>query len=371
MTHNLDKEYYKNDIEFEGQDTLELTAMPNQVNMDTRIRTSRESMSIFDLIHKIKREIIISRPDFQGFFIWNENDCSELIESILLSIPIPIIYLFENEEGQWQVIDGLNRITAIENYYFGNMKLKGLTLLPELNGMYFHDIPKYLQAKFEDYVLNTYIIQPPTPEAVKFIIFERINRGGQLRNKQEIRHALYQGKVTALLECLVNTKEFKLATGGRVNTTRMKDRYLVLRFISFYLLKTNKLTDIEYHSDMDSFLAFVMRFINNKASENLLEEIKSIFINSMRKIYEILGDNAFRFSPKDSGNLRAVNMGLFEMLTFAFSIMDMSKVHFKDVVKIVNDYKERIDKENTLTGNIDSKKTVDIRFDIAFKIAKG
>lgn len=335
MTDNLDKKI----IEFEGQDTLELTDMPNHVNMDTQIRTSKESMPIFDLIHKIQRKRIISQPDFQGFFIWSDNDCSEFIESILLSIPIPIIYLFENEDGQRQVIDGLNRITAIEKYYSGSMNLKGLTLFPELNGMAFNDMPRHLQAKFEDYILNVYIIQPPTPEIVKFIIFERINRGGHQRNKQELRHALYQGKVTGLLEYLVNTEEFKLATGGGVNPIRMKDRYLVLRFIGFYLLKMGKLNDIEYHSDIDAFLALIMRFINSKASDDLLEEIKGIFISSMKCIYEIFDGNAFRFNPKNTGNLRPVNMGLFEMLTFAFSIMNKLNIDFDYAIKIINDYR--------------------------------
>lgn len=81
----------------------------------------------------------------------------------------------------------------------------------------------------------------PTPEYVKFNIFERVNRSGINLNKQEMRHALYQGKATKLIKDLAEHESFRLATGNGVKSERMRDRYLVLRFVGFYLLVTNQM----------------------------------------------------------------------------------------------------------------------------------
>ena len=93
-----------------------------------------------------------------------------------------------------------------------------------------------MQTKIEDYQIIAHVIQPPTPDRIKFDIFDRVNRAGTQLNKQEIRNALYQGNATQLLSQLCQTSEFAEATeNGFAKEVRMKDRYIVLRFIAFYL----------------------------------------------------------------------------------------------------------------------------------------
>ncbi|MCI5189067.1 MAG: DUF262 domain-containing protein, partial [Candidatus Electrothrix sp. AS4_5] len=178
-------------IEIENQDELELTAHPHPMGTDTQIRIAKEQSSVFELLRREKRGDLVLAPDFQRKNVWPPKHQSELIESILMGIPIPLIYLFENEEGVRQIIDGKQRITALKRFFDNELALTDLSMLPDLKGKKFENIAPLLQAKLEDYQLHSYVIQPPTPEYVKFNIFERVNRGGINLNKQEMRHALY------------------------------------------------------------------------------------------------------------------------------------------------------------------------------------
>jgi len=368
MTQNTDNT--DNEIEFEGQDELELTTPPHQMGTDTRIRIAKEQSSVFELLRKEKRGQVVLSPDFQRKDVWDRKHKSELIESVLMGIPVPLIYLFEDENGVRQIIDGKQRITALKLFLENEYALTELSMLPKLKGLKFNDIDPFLQAKLEDYQLNTYVIQPPTPEYVKFNIFERVNRGGINLNKQEMRHALYQGKVTTLLEELANSNEFKQATGAGVKSNRMRDRYLILRFIGFYLLRTGQLKNIEYSSDIDAFLASVMKFINTKLADEIIEHTKQVCLFGLSNVYQLLGTEAFRFKAKGGGNRRPVNMGLFEMLVFSFCYVQASSVSSADAIKVVAEYKQLIDDQDLFAGIIDSATYVNMRFDIANEIIK-
>lgn len=356
------------EIEFEGQDDLDLTSHPHPMGIDTPVRIAKEQSSVFELLRREERGALVLSPDFQREDVWKTKDKSELIESILIGIPIPLIYLFEDEEGIRQVIDGKQRITALKKFLKGEFALFGLSMLAHLNGKKFLEIPPLLQAKLEDYQLHTYIIQPPTPELVKFNIFERVNRGGVKLNKQEMRHALYLGKATQLIEELAKSENFKLATGTDIKPKRMRDCYLVLRFVGFYLLMTNQLSGIQYRSDIDDFLAMVMKFLNTKASDELLEQVKYACELGMNNVYQVLGSEAFRFQSKKGGKKRPVNMGLFEMLVFSFCYIVAKTCNKEKAMCVVDKYKLEIDEEGFFSNSIDTTEHVNKRFKISMQI---
>jgi len=357
-------------MEIEAQDELELTGPPYPAVIDTQVRIAKEQSSVFEFLRKESRGELVLAPDFQRNDVWDEKHQSELIESILMGIPIPLIYLFENEQGERQIIDGKQRVTTLKLFMNNELALTSLFMLPKLKGAKFDDIPPLLQAKLEDYLLYYYVIQPPTPEHVKFNIFERINRGGISLNKQEMRHALYQGKATTLIQELADSEAFKNATGNGVRANRMRDRYLILRFIAFYLYRTEQLSDIDYHSDIDSFLAATMKYLNT-ASTAFIEQIKEHCLLGLTMIYQTLGKEAFRFETKEAGQKRPVNMGLFEMLLFVFSQLKSGALDEHKIKPCIEQYKSAIDAEGSFAGGIDSKESVDIRFNWANKIIQG
>ncbi|HGY3148953.1 TPA: DUF262 domain-containing protein [Morganella morganii] len=355
----------------DGYDGLELTSHPHQMGADTEIRIAKEQSSVFELLRREKRGSLILAPDFQRKDVWDKKKQSELIESILMGIPIPLIYLFEDENGVRQIIDGKQRVSALKKYLSDEFELTDLTMFPSLKGKLFSEIPKLLQAKIEDYQLHSYVIQPPTPEYVKFNIFERVNRAGMNLNKQEMRHALYQGKATHLIQTLAESTEFLSSTGNGVRPDRMRDRYLILRFVAFYLYETHEMPMVEYRSDIDLFLASTLRFINIAASDELIEKVMLACINGMKNAYLLSGDNAYRFEPKNNEKRRPVNMGLFEMIVYALSYIDIDRLDPDiDYSNIINEYKNNLEGLGIFGSSIDTIDYVNIRFDLALEITK-
>ena len=347
--------------EFEGENTISNTGCDIYPNATVKI--SKVQYSIFELKRKyedVSRQDIVLDPDFQREDVWkSKKQKSELIESILMGIPIPMIYLFETKDGKKEVVDGRQRITTLIEYLNDKFKLAELKMLSDLNGKYFKDLEHILQAKIEDYQIMAYVIQPPTPERVKFDIFDRVNRGGTQLNNQEMRNALYQGNATKLLKELSNMEIFKKATGNSIKQTRMKDKYIILRFVGFYLLYTHKL-EIEYKSNIDDFLAYVMEYLNKVDNYKDILYIKDIFEKSMNISYKIFKEDGFRFDTYNQ-NRRPINMPLFESLSFLYTQI-CENIDLKILKQNIIELKKKFDESEYFTNSVDSSTNVSYRF---------
>jgi len=333
----------------------------NDIYPDATVKISKEQFSIYDLKRQYdKRQNIIIDPDFQRNDVWNTKQKSELIESVLMGIPIPIMYFFEAKDGKRQVVDGRQRLNTFFSFIDGKFKLNNLKILKEQNGKCFEDLEPLHQGMVEDYQLFVYVIQPPTSEKVKFDIFDRVNRGGTKLSHQEMRNALYQGKATKLLDHLVEFDCFKQATGNGINNKRMKDKYIVLRFLSFYMLYENWLDNIEYKSDIDDFLAKTMNFLNT-LNDDRIEILEAIFQTAMQNSYNILGENGFRFA-KTAKATKPITMALFEIMAYLFSDKDIGNLDKDLVKKEVEHLKYEFEQSGTFLSRIDSSTNVAYRF---------
>ena len=178
------------------------------------IKVERGFYTTFELKRKYDKQpsLVILDSDFQRENVWKLQQKRELIESILMGLLLPIFYFNEDKMGKLIVIDGRQRLDAIFSYMNGDFALDKLKILDEFNKKKFKDLDPIYQSKIEDYQIMAHVIQPATPDRVKFDIFDRVNRAGTQLNKQEIRNALYQGKSTLLLNRLCNSNEFNEAT---------------------------------------------------------------------------------------------------------------------------------------------------------------
>ena len=349
--------------ELEGENTLDIEDI-NEIYPNATVKISKVQYSIFELKRKYEspqRQDIVLNPKFQRNNVWENNkQKSELIESILMGIPIPIIYLFETKDGKKEVVDGRQRITTLIDFMNDKFSLSELKMLPKLNGKRFKNLDPLLQSTIEDYQIMAYVIQPPTPERVKFDIFDRVNRGGTRLNNQEMRNALYQGHATRLLLELSKMSEFKNATNSSIKAARMKDRYIILRLIGFYLLKTDKL-DFEYKSNIDDFLANVMEYLNKFKTYEELSYLKEIFKDAMSLSHALFGGDGFRFETYNK-NKRPINMALFESLGYLYAIVckDIDKNLLK---KEIEELKNELDKSGKFTNSVDSSTNVNYRFE--------
>ncbi|PTS89141.1 hypothetical protein DBR27_22935, partial [Flavobacterium sp. HMWF030] len=200
---------------------------------DQEVDIKEEWFSVFELIRKIKQNKVVMNPDFQRNLVWKPQQKSQFIESIILNIPLPPLYFRKELNGDYIVVDGLQRTSTLNDFVSDKFQLSGLAALPDLNGNSFENLESRLQARIEDRKLLVYILQPQVPMKVVYDIFNRINTGGTKLERQEIRNCIFIGKSTDLLKLLASTNQFKEAIDGGISPTRMKDREAILRCLAF------------------------------------------------------------------------------------------------------------------------------------------
>lgn len=322
--------------------------------LDAIVKIDKVQYSLYELKRKYdERKDIILNPDFQRGNAWKtDKQKSELIESVLMGVPIPLFYFFETKSGVMEVVDGRQRITTFIDFFNNEFPLTYLPYLDNLNTKYFKDLEPRLQAKIEDYQIMVNVIQPPTPERMKFDIFNRINRGGTELNHQEMRNALYQGSATKLLKELSEADIFKKVTDNKLDATVMQDREWVLHFLYIYLLKLEHYK-FTYLYNIDECLDETMKYLNTL---NDLSELKEIFIKAMRISSELFENNGFRFGDNDE-----LNINLFETFSYLYMIVDEDR-EMSDLKVEIEDLKDNF-KEMEEFNNPDLKENL-FRFDM-------
>ena len=294
------------------------------------IKVDKGYYSVFELKRKYDAEErrVILDSDFQRQNVWSLTRKCELVESVLMGLPLPIFYFNQDKYGRLIVVDGRQRLTALFSYMEDAYPLKKLKILPELDGLKFSQLLSskysYFAGALEDYQIQAHVIKPPTPDRIMFDIFDRVNRGGVKLTQQEMRNALYQGKATDFLNRVVKSEEFVLATGEAFKSEkRMKDKYLVTRFIAAYLCVGNRLLDdrgerFAYRGDMDELLGRGMDAINHM-TEQEVSELLVLTKSNLLKSYRYLGKDGFRLNQGEKRS--PVNMNVFETVMFIMLYM--------------------------------------------------
>jgi hypothetical protein len=381
-------------VEFEGEETLGVEHReksgieePEPVNIypDATVNIVPENASVFQMKRKYdkKPSLIKLDPDFQRHKVWTPKQQSELIESILMGIPLPLIYVKEDDKGVYIIVDGRQRLTTLFSFMNHEFPLQKLTVLTDLNGSYFSEtalkdhkgvkvLSQAQQSKIEDCPLTLHVIKPPTQDRVTFDLFDRVNRGGTRLNNQEMRNAIYQGAATKLLNKLVAYESFKSATENSIKPDRMKDKYLILRLIAFFLWRNKILVSVkekesplvEYRSDLEDFLSKTMLFLNDIRGASFCAEFPNLFDKTMRTSVNVIGTGCFRVPSKGDGPRRPINMALFESCSFLIlSMLDIAE-NKKQIIKdkFLPLLKENDDYYKNITSTVDSTTSVTYRF---------
>jgi len=284
-----------------------------------RIRVEPYTFSIKQVAEMIDEGDLQLNPDFQRHFVWRSpKQKSRLVESVLLRIPLPVFYLSQDDEGFFQVIDGLQRLTVLWQFFQNRFSLKGLEYLKDLEGCTFskgkQSLPLKYKRRVERTQLNFNVIDPQTPTRVKFEIFKRINQGGKALNYQEIRNCMAKPRVREFIKKLASSEEFQQATTGSVSAVRMADHELILRFIGFYLLTHDNQPGLSYNGTMSTFLDDTLDALNKDKGINY-EHIYNEFADSMVIAKHVFGKYAFRkYLPDDFAHAKRrklINNSLF------------------------------------------------------------
>jgi len=358
-----DKELYREipiDEEDIGDNLMDDPFNPSKIDIDTKSPT----LSLLITRLKSNPPEIDLYPDFQRRDdLWDPGKQSRLIESILISFPLPAFYFDGTDDNKWLVVDGLQRLSSLRNFMITkSLALHNLEYLKNLEGEYFDGLPRTLQRKIEETQIVAYIIKPGTPLNVKYNIFRRINTGGLVLEPQEIRHALNQGIPATFVAELAELQEFKKATEYKIRSSRMLDREFITRFISFYL------NDPEtYKPDLNTFLNISMAQIAS-LSEQRRMKLKDDFTDAMTLANEIFGRWAFRKADLYPNYRKPINKALFEVwsVNLARLTQEQREIIIERKKEILADFVKLIKNDNQfvrcITSNTGGKLEVSVRF---------
>lgn len=291
-----------------------------------KIRIDQQMLSLKYLVELMKDDFIELNPGYQRNRVWKENKRkSLLIESLMLRIPIPAFYFFENEDGKFQVIDGQQRLTTIKEFVNNEFKLSGLEYLgEEYNKKYFRDLDiKYKQRIYRTQ-LAVNILDARSPKRVVYDIFRRVNTGGIGLNPQEMRNAICKQEVRDLLKLGTKNENYLKATRGKIKDVRMDSQEMVLRFFAFYSAYNFEKKELNYN--FPGILEMLDDAIEklNTMSFSEHELLYSIFDESMRRCYDAFGEYCFskiqlNDDKRISRKLNYINKSMYA----AFSVLLM------------------------------------------------
>ncbi|HWA08339.1 MAG TPA: DUF262 domain-containing protein [Opitutaceae bacterium] len=249
------------------------------------------------------------RPFYQRRARWDEDRQSRLIESFIVNIPVPPIFLYEKAFNSYEVMDGQQRISAIRDFYANKFALCGLQLWPELNGMRYSDLPSKVRAGIDRRSISSIVLlkesAPDDEEAIilRQIVFERLNTGGVKLERQEIRNAIYQGPLNDVVLQLTRENLFRQLWGLPVyspeeetNTSlpiheinfyaQMEDAEVVLRFFALRHVA-------EYRRGMQGFLDLYM-IKARLLGDTDIGFLRKLFLDTLALAFEIYGDLTFK-----------------------------------------------------------------------------
>jgi hypothetical protein len=322
------------------ENLTEKVALLEQAVSDERKRLSSDRLDISfgELINLYKNDELIIRPEYQRLFRWSETQKTALIESILLSIPIPPIFVAEDKNGVWELVDGLQRVSTFISF-FGELKGDGWEinhqeedvnssveereeieegngevteeektinkwtlqeggLVQSLQGFNVDTLPTNLKINLKRAVCRVEILRGESSNSMKYELFKRLNSGGSKLTPQEIRNAIYRGVDRRLNELLlkISQKEvFKTLTQlSRGKLNELYDQELVLRFFAFYknaenvnenmekflnkfMEKTVQKADFDYNN-YESLIIRVLELINQIGEPKIFRNDRNLFV---------------------------------------------------------------------------------------------
>lgn len=335
---------------------VDSTEQGNMVLDSSKISIVPKTLSVEAIVKKLTYKEIDLDTEFQRKrSLWTETVKSQLIESLMIQLPIPPMYFDARETNKWKIIDGLQRLCTLNEFLVEKKwKLTNLEYLADYNNCSMEDLPRIYQRRIEEGQLAFYLILPETPEGVKYSLFKRINTPGLRLEPQEIRHALFQGKATDLLKELAETELFRKATGNDVPSSRMQDREMVLRYLALHYLGAN-----EYKNcSIDEYLNKAMAYLNAQ-DDDFMERCKALYLESLNCVYRIFGRYAFRrISKMRQQDIKPINTALFEGWVNGVSKLTAKE---RDLLiekreSVINLYIEELDKKSSFYSDIGSGK---------------
>lgn len=256
-------------------------------------------------------------PDIQREYVWSNSKASRLIESLLLNVPIPVLYFAEGADETYEVIDGHQRVASIARFLNNEFALSGLKVLAdaEHSRKRFHQLPTSDQRRIRTRVVRAIIITQESHASMKFEVFERLNTGSIALNAQEIRNSTHRGPFMQLVKELVTHPTFREMIGQKKPRRRGADNELIIRFFAL----ADRLED--YRPPQPRFLNSYCEYAN-RLTDTELDQLSYRFDHAVNNVYSVFGNDAFRITDAGGRRVdRSINRALAEA-----QLVSLSKV---------------------------------------------
>lgn len=293
-----------------------------------------------DVLSKKKKYNFIYVPEYQRDFTWDLDRQSKLIESIVLGLPIPFIFVAENKDSSWEIVDGSQRIRTLHAFVRNNLCLNNLQSVSSLNGYKFDELDESRQGKILNTALRIIVLSEETTDDVKKDMFERINRGSDLLKPMEKRKGIYTGDFCTFLYnyCETNEKFKKLVEIDKWLVKRQEREELLLRFFA--------ITDTESYAKgvREGIAVFLDNYLekkNNELSEKNEKETKEIldaYANKINNVVDYVEKNfPYGFRHKQNPQTKrsvfeAISVGVWLALKNGKALESLDVEHVKDVL---------------------------------------
>ncbi len=321
-------------------------------------------------------------PEYQRRKRWDNGKKSRLMESFIMNVPLPPIFLYEYEYSKYEVMDGLQRLTSIDDFYSNKFTLEGLEYWKELNGKKYDDLPSEIQKGIDRRYLSSIVLLEETAKSVeeaenlKRIVFERLNSGGEPINNQETRNALLNGKFNQLCLKLAQIDNFRnmwqipLESEGEDELLKseayrkMEDVELVLRFFTYRHLEQRSGYSIE--DFLDEYLKQA-----NEFDDNVLKQLEELFVSTVNTIYTIFGNDAFLMPDGERKKFKPVKTIYDPLMQSVAKYIEHKDMLLKNKAKIKNEkFSEKLEKDGkkVFDGRDNLPSTVKIRIEYFDKL---
>lgn len=336
---------------------------------DKKILWQAKDFSIREFLSMKNDGDLILQPDYQRNYVATNKIASRLIESILMDVPIPVVFLAEELDGTLSIIDGQQRLTTFISFLEGkfpdnkDFRLSSLNILSELNRKSFNDLDEQQKKKVRNTTIHSIIIKKESNPDIKFEIFERLNTGSTKLNENEIRNNLYRGDYINLIKELSEDKRLDRIVNKNNFKKRMGYNGLVLRFLSI-----SEKSYLNYKSPMKQFCNKNLRD-NVVLHKTKVKEYRDRFEHCLDLVDVVFGEKSFRkYSYKEgeaSGNwiMGQMNTALFDLQMCGFVNYDKNQVISKadeirdKLIYLMTNNNEFIESISNRTSNSEAVKT--------------
>jgi hypothetical protein len=291
-----------------------------------------------------------TKLDVEGFqrqFVWTKPQCDRFVESLLLGLPVPGIFLFKQADGKLLVLDGQQRLRTLETFYRGVLRGREFRLgnvQDEFKGHTYTELSPEDRRRLDDSIIHATVVrqdEPSDDQSSVYLVFERLNTGGTLLQPQEIRVALFRGDLIRLLRDLNDNTQWREIFGPK--SSRLKDQELILRFFAMRFWRN------EYEKPMKDFLNRYCS-LNRDLSIHDGHSLANSFNRTVDFLWSALRSKAFRIRS-------SLNAAVFDSVMVAVSERLDSSGEIQDIAGFVNSYESLIRDQDYL--DVVSRATAD------------